>query len=109
MQALLEGVKVLDFTTNVAGPVATATLADYGAEVIKVEPVEGDIWRFQGVNVSAPVNELENPVFDSTNANKKGIALNLRDPKAKEALMKLLATADVFLTNNRESSLKKMG
>ena len=104
-----EGIRVVDLTTYIAAPVAGRMLADWGAEVIKVEPLEGDIWRWYGPNVHVPANDQENPMFDSTNANKQGIALNLRNPKAIEAFKKLLATADIFLTNNREGSLKKMG
>jgi crotonobetainyl-CoA:carnitine CoA-transferase CaiB-like acyl-CoA transferase len=84
-------------------------MADWGAEVIKVETPAGDIWRTNGTGLNCPITDLENPQFDAYNANKKGIVLDLKKPEAMEAFMKLLATTDIFLTNTRTEALKKNG
>ena len=82
-----------------------------GADVIKVEPPKGDDIRNAAVSYyyPAPLEDGTNLGFDVQNFNKKGLALNLKDPKGKEAFLKLLETADVFVTNNRVQALVKMG
>ena len=107
----LDGVKVVELATYIAAPSCARILAAYGADVIKVETLKGDDIRkaAQGYHYPpATVNE-ENLGFDVQNFNKKGISLNLRDPKGMEAMMKLLENADVFVTNNRVQALVKMG
>lgn len=105
----LEGIKVVELATYLAAPTCARVLGDWGADVIKVEAPSGDIWRKYGVNLSTPIDPDENPLFDIPNANKKSIALDLKNPRCMEILHKLLAEADVFVTNNRLSPLKKMG
>ena len=80
----LEGVKVLDLTSMVSGPVGAMILADQGAEVIKVEPVTGELVR----HMAATHNGL-NPVFFSCNRGKKSIALDLKSEEGKEILLNL--------------------
>jgi crotonobetainyl-CoA:carnitine CoA-transferase CaiB-like acyl-CoA transferase len=105
----LEGIRVIELSTYVAAPTSGRILGDWGADVIKVEAVKGDVWRFYGTNFGCPITDEENPTFDICNSNKRFIALNLKDSKGMEILHKLLAEADVFLTNNRLAPLEKMG
>lgn len=105
----LQGIRVVELTTYVAAPMCGRMLADYGAEVIKVESVTGDPWRSVGKNVSCPATDDENPMFDVLNSGKKSAVLNLKDPDDMDTFQKLLATADVFLTNTRMKSLRKLG
>ena len=109
MSKLLEGYRVVDLSTYVAAPTCGRLFADMGAEVIKVEPPSGDVWRYFGTACRCPATEEENPVFDMYNANKKNLCLNLKAPEGREIFFKLLETADVFITNNRVQALKKMG
>ena len=109
MRKPLEGIKVLDLTTFVAAPVCARMLGDLGAEVIKVERPAGDGWREFGINYNVRFSHDENPVFDIYNSGKKCIALNLKDPAAKEIFMKLLKEADVFVTNTRPDALERLG
>lgn len=104
----LEGVRVIELATFVAGPACARALADWGAEVIKVESPKGDPIRRVGFNTKMPTTDAENPCYDLSNMNKKGIALNLKANSGMEALHKLLETADIFITNTREKSLAKL-
>ena len=110
MSKPLSGVKVVELATFVAGPVTGRLLADLGAEVIKVERPDGDAWRITGVSYKPDrFSDDENPVFDIYNAGKKHIALNLKSGEGMEAFHKLLAEADVFVTNTRPKALKRLG
>ena len=100
----LKGVKVLDLTSMVSGPVGAMILADQGAEVIKVEPVSGELVR----HMAAPHNGL-NPVFFSCNRGKKSIALDLKSDEGKDILFKLAENADVFMQNFRPGAIDRMG
>ena len=92
----LEGVKVIDLTYFVAGPGAARILADWGADVIKVEPSFGDPGRGTGATMSCPTNKDCNPFYTAYNANKRGLSLNLKSEDGKAILDKMLETADVF-------------
>lgn len=105
----LEGVKVIDLTVYAAGPAAGRILADWGADVIKVEPPKGEPGRYSGALLGMPNSEEENPSYEFLNANKKCIALNLKDPRGLEIMDKLLAEADVFVTSNRTQALERLG
>ncbi|NLW78080.1 MAG: CoA transferase [Ruminococcaceae bacterium] len=105
----LEGIKVVELATYLAAPSCARTMADWGADVIKIEPPQGDIYRIMGVAQRVPNIGDNNPVYDNENVNKKFIALNLKDPAGTEVLMKLLEDADVFVTNTRPKALKKLG
>lgn len=110
MNKPLSGIRVLEFSTFVAAPVAARMMADLGAEVIKVERPEGDPWRITGVSyISKRFSDQENPVFDIYNSGKKHIALNLKTEEGMEAFHKLLEDTDVMITNTRPKALKKLG
>ena len=105
----MEGLKVVELASMLAGPMTSRILAEWGADVIKVETVHGDAWRKQGGTTMSPTTDVANPNFDMQNMNKRFISLNLRTEKGKEVMMKLLSEADVFVTNFREKALEGMG
>ena len=105
----LEGVKVLELSTMVAAGSCGRMLADWGATVIKVEAESGDMFRNFPKTFLVPCTMDENPLFDNLNSGKRGIVLNLKTPEGMEAMHRLLAEADVFLTNTRVKALKKLG
>jgi crotonobetainyl-CoA:carnitine CoA-transferase CaiB-like acyl-CoA transferase len=101
----LEGVKVVDLTTVMAGPYCSMVLGDMGAEIIKVESFpEGDSSRRFDPQVNG-----ESYCFAVLNRNKKSIALNLKDTRGREAFLKLAAQADVITENFRPGVVKKLG
>ena len=96
---LLEGVRVIDAASFIAGPAAATIMSDYGAEVIKIEPPEvGDSLRWLISRGGMPEGP-DNYCWQLTSRNKKSIALNLKDEEAQKILIDLVKTADVFLTN----------
>lgn len=106
----LEGIRVVDLSTFVAAPVCSRLLADLGARVIKVERPEGDAWRVTGKGyLPTRFSDQENPVFDIYNSGKEHIALNLKSPEGMEVFHKLLADADVLVTNTRPAALQRLG
>lgn len=106
----LEGYTVVDLSTFVAAPVCARLLSDLGARVIKVEAPKGDNWRATGVSFAPNrFTQVENPVFDLYNSGKDMISLNLKTPEGMEAMHKLLAKADIFITNNRPAALARLG
>ena len=103
----LDGIRVIDFTQVFMGPIATQTLGDYGADVIKVErPREGDLSR-----TSLPDDPagLVGPVFCALNRNKRSIVLDLRKQDEREVIFKLVETADVVVSNFRAGVMERMG
>lgn len=111
MQAdLLKGIKIVDFTTYAAAPCSVRMLADWGADVIKVEGFSGDPMRAFGANLGdTPYTEEENPVWEYENGNKRGISVDLKTEKGMEIMRKLLSEADAFVSNVRAASLDKLG
>ena len=111
MQAdLLKGIKIVDFTTYAAAPCSVRMLADWGADVIKVEGFSGDPMRKFGVNLGdTPYTDDENPVWEYENGNKRDISIDLKTEKGMEIMHKLLSEADAFVSNVRAGSLKKLG
>ena len=105
----LEGVRVVELSFMMAGPSCGRHLADWGAEVIKIEKKSGDTFRFYPPTMGMPATQDCNPLYDDLNAGKKDIVIDITKPDGMAALHKLLATADVFLTNNRPQALKKNG
>src|SRR5678815_188502 len=105
MSGPLHGVRVIDCTTVVLGPWAAQQLGDLGAEVIKVEPPEGDTTRQLG--------PMRNPdmgaFFLAVNRNKRSIVLDLKQESAREVLLKLASNADVFMHNYRPRAAKRLG
>ncbi|MQB41314.1 CaiB/BaiF CoA-transferase family protein [Rhizobium sp. ICMP 5592] len=103
----LDGIRVIDFTQVMLGPSCTQVLADYGAEVIKIEKVRiGDLSRW---SLGSDPDGLNNPVFCSLNRNKKSLALDLKQPEACDAVLTLLKTADVVVNNFRPGVMERMG
>ena len=103
---LLEGLKVVEMATWVAGPGCAGVMADWGAEVIKVESPDGDATRaFYPDTAQSPGN----PIFAMENRGKKGVVLDIARPEGRRALIALLRDADVFVTNVRPGSLQRMG
>jgi len=100
----LEGIKVVDLTSMVSGPVAAMMLGDQGADVVKVEPVHGEQLRHLG----EPYNGL-NPTFYSCNRNKKSLAVDLKSEAGKTILWDLIEKADVLLQNFRPGAMARMG
>ena len=104
----LDGVKIIDFSQVMLGPCATQMLADFGADVIKIErPKSGDLSR----NVFGGRGEVSqnNPVFCSLNRNKRSITLNTRTDAAKNVIYELIKTADVVVNNFRPGVMTRMG
>lgn len=101
----LDGVLVVDLSSVVVGPVCSLTLADYGAEVIKIEAPAGDLMRQLGGGSRNPGMSGK---FIHFNRNKKSVCLDLKNPDGIAALHRLLKKADVFVTNNRMGALKKL-
>ncbi|ENN84602.1 putative acyl-CoA transferase [Rhizobium freirei PRF 81] len=103
----LDGIRVIDFTQVMLGPCCTQVLADYGAEVIKIEKVKiGDLSRW---SLGSDPDGLNNPVFCSLNRNKKSLALDLKEPSARKTVQALLETADVVVNNFRPGVMERMG
>lgn len=105
----LEGITVVELGTFVAVPAAGRILADMGATVIKVESLDGDSLRYTAETEGRPQGQYENTTFDLENANKQGIALNIKTEAGREILFKLLAGADIFLTNWRLKARARAG
>jgi crotonobetainyl-CoA:carnitine CoA-transferase CaiB-like acyl-CoA transferase len=105
----LDGVRVIDFTQMLAGPFCTQLLADHGAEVIKVEPIGGEESR--GAGPFRPEDSLRafGGYFASVNRNKRSIALNLKDPQARDIALKLVSGADVVVENYRAGVMDRLG
>ncbi len=104
----LEGIRVIELSSYVAVPSCARLLADFGADVIKIETFSGDPWRKTGMSITK-TGEEENPVYDIYNIGKQDICLDIRTEKGLECLFRMLESADVFLTNIRPQSLKKRG
>ena len=104
MNSALEGLRVLDFTTTIAGPHCTRLLADLGAEVIKIEAPEGEMMRTR-----PPLRNGASTSFGQLNAGKKSIALDLKSPAAVEAVRRLVASADVVVENFRPGVMRRFG
>ena len=101
----LEGVRIVDLTSVVVGPLATQVMADHGADVIKVEAPSGDIVR---TLAGRGRNPHMSGKFLHLNRNKRSIALDLKQPAAYDALLKILSTADVMIWNMRPPAMKRL-
>ncbi len=101
----LAGIRILDLTAVVLGPFATQTLGDWGAEVIKVESLDGDLARNSGLFRHRGMAS----VFLQINRNKRSVALDLKQPAAKDVLRRLIPTIDVLVTNIRPAGMDRLG
>jgi crotonobetainyl-CoA:carnitine CoA-transferase CaiB-like acyl-CoA transferase len=105
MSGPLSGVRVIDCTSMISGPMATMMLGDQGADVIKVEaPGGGDLVRLMGAGRRGMA-----PTFATVNRNKRSLVLNLREARGRELLERLVAGADVFVQNFRPGTAERMG
>lgn len=104
MSGPLAGIRIVDLTSMISGPVATMMLADQGADVIKVEPPNGDLVRHLG-----PSRAGLTATFISANRSKRSVALDLKQESGMQVLQRLLATADVFVQNFRPGAIERMG
>lgn len=101
----LNGIRVIDLSAVVLGPYASQNLAEYGADVIKVEPPEGDSTRRTGPSTEAGMGAI----FLGVNRGKRSVVLDLKRPEAREALLKLVDTADVLMHSIRPQKLQAIG
>lgn len=101
----LAGTRILDLTSVVMGPSATQMLGDMGADVVKVEPPEGDVVRQIGPQRNAGMGAY----FLNANRNKRSICLNLKDPAGRDALLRLADTADILTYNIRPQAMARLG
>lgn len=104
----LEGLKVVELATVVATPISARLLSDYGAEVIKVEAPRGDLLRMTGVWHMLPTEDDNNPLFDLCNSGKKMITVDMKTEEGMKIFHRLLSQADIFLSNIRVQSLRRM-
>ncbi|MFQ5665946.1 MAG: CoA transferase, partial [Candidatus Binatia bacterium] len=108
MPGPLEGIRVVELGFWVAGPGATGVMADWGADVIKIEPPDGD--PFRGVFLNAAGLDVPwNAPFELDNRGKRSIGLNLQQQDGRAVARRLLAAADVFVSNLRPQGLRKCG
>ncbi|MDP1616728.1 CaiB/BaiF CoA-transferase family protein [Phenylobacterium sp.] len=104
---ILKGLKVVEFATYIAAPGAAGVLGDWGAEVIKIERPGGDDMRHVFADAKSDLGA--NPTFEMDNRGKRSVVLDISKPEGRDAVARLAASADVFLTNVRPASLKRAG
>ena len=104
---IFSGLKVVDLASFIAGPCAATILSDFGAEVVKIEPPEGEPWR-KGQKVPPQPHSDEPYPFQLANRNKLGLALNLKAEGAQQVLERLAKWADVFIVNTPHAARKKL-
>ncbi len=105
---IFSGLKVVDLASFIAGPGAAVILSDFGADVIKVEPPTGDLWRI-GYKVPPQPRAKDNYPWHLNNRNKRGLALDLKSPEAGKILERLVKWADVLIVNTPHPARKKLG
>lgn len=105
----LKGLRVLDLTHALAGPYCSQILADHGADVIKIEPLEGDFFRRMGPFRDDDAQRHMGGLFQACNRNKRAIALNLKHPDGQALLKRLVRSADALVENYRAGVLDRMG
>src|SRR5579872_7631901 len=99
----LHGLRVLDFSTTIAGPHCTRMLADVGAEVMKIEAVDGETMR-----IRPPVRNGCSSLFGQLNAGKKSIVLDLKSPEALEVVLHLVKSVDILVENFRPGVMRRL-
>ena len=107
----LKGIRVLDMTVWQFGPMSAAMMGDMGADVIKIEALDGDagrgLWRASTLNMD--LGEGRNAYFEACNRNKRGIAVNLKTEAGRQIIYKLVKDADVFVQNYRQGVAERLG
>src|ERR1700750_2816912 len=104
---IFSGLKVVDLASFIAGPAAATILSDFGENVIKVEPPDGELWR-NGHKIPPQPHSEEPYPFELANRNKRGVALNLKAATAQQVLERLAKWADVFIVNTPHAARKKL-
>jgi crotonobetainyl-CoA:carnitine CoA-transferase CaiB-like acyl-CoA transferase len=104
---IFSGLKVVDFASFIAAPAAAVILSDFGADVVKVEPPSGDMWRIANKLPPHPQSNDAYP-FHMANRNKRGITLNLKSPGSQPVLERLVKWADVFIVNTPHPARKRL-
>src|ERR1700693_3154883 len=104
---IFSGLKVVDLASFIAGPAAATILSDFGADVIKVEPPDGELWR-NGHKIPPQPHSEEPYPFELANRNKRGVALNLKAASAQQVLERLAKWADVFIVNTPHAARQKL-
>jgi crotonobetainyl-CoA:carnitine CoA-transferase CaiB-like acyl-CoA transferase len=104
---IFSGLKVVDFASFIAGPSAAVIMSDFGADVVKVEPPNGDLWR-HGHQIPPQPQAKDAYPWHLANRNKRGITLDLKSPSASQVLEKLVKWADVLIVNTPHPARKKL-
>ena len=105
LESVLGGIRIVDMTSVVMGPLATQVLGDFGADVIKVESPEGDTTR----RVGPMRSPMMGWVYLHLNRNKRSLVLDLKQQAARDALMRLVKTSDVLVASVRPAALERLG
>ena len=100
----LEGIRVIEFGNFIAGPFCGMLLADMGAEVIKIEPLTGDLAR-----AIPPIIDGKSAAFITLNRNKKSLALDLKSDRGRSLALEILKTANAIIENNRPGVMQRLG
>ena len=101
----LDGVRIVDLTAVVLGPLATRILADLGAEVVKIEPPDGDMAR----HIEPMRSKAMGALFMHINRGKQSLAVDLKDDRGRRIVERLAATADVFVHSMRQPAVERLG
>jgi crotonobetainyl-CoA:carnitine CoA-transferase CaiB-like acyl-CoA transferase len=105
----LSDIRIIDLTQMLAGPYATMMLADHGADVIKIEPPEGDMIRPVGPYRARDQKKVLGGYFQSINRNKRSVCLDLKKPEGRSALLKMVTNADAIVENYRVGVMERLG
>ena len=101
----LEGIKIIDISTIVSGPLAASMLGDQGAEVIKIEPP----YKGENARVMGPIKEGSGALFATVNRSKRSLAMDLKKEESKKIIYKLIESADIIIDNFRPGALDRLG
>jgi crotonobetainyl-CoA:carnitine CoA-transferase CaiB-like acyl-CoA transferase len=101
----LHGIRIIDMTSVLMGPFASQALGDMGADVVKIEPPQGDLVR----QIGPARHDAMGPIFLNTNRNKRSVVLDLKQPAGVQALKRLLEDADVLMYNVRPQAMARLG
>ncbi len=109
MAGILEGIKIISMGQIVAIPSASSTMADWGADVIKLEPLTGEMHRNMKTNQGVDMSGSINWIMQVLNRNSRSLAIDLKQEEGKAAIYKLIKNADIFMCNYERNSVKKLG